>query len=370
MSCPESFMRRALELAGVAEGRTRPNPAVGAVLVRDGQIVGEGYHPQAGLPHAEIYALRAAGELARGADLYVTLEPCSHHGRTGPCADAVSAAGVARVFVGVADPNPMVAGRGIARLREAGVKVEVGVLEADCRRMIAPFAKHVTTGTPYVILKSAVTLDGQTATAGGESRWISNAASRAEVHRLRDRVDAVMVGVGTVLRDDPSLTTRLPAGGRDATRIVVDSRLRIPEEAALLHLASSASTVIATTARAAETKRQRLEALGAQVFVVEEDQTGRVDLRLLMARLGASGIQSILLEGGAELNAAALHSGIVDRMMIFVAPLLLGGHGGKGIFAGSGVERLCEATALTEIRIRRFGDDTLIEGEVQPCSPA
>ena len=365
----ESYMRRALELAGVAEGRTRPNPAVGAVLVRDGEIVGEGYHPQAGLPHAEIYALRAAGALARSADLYVTLEPCSHHGRTGPCADAVLAAGVARVFVGTQDPNPQVAGRGIARLREGGVAVEVGVLEADCRRMIAPFAKHVTVGTPYVILKSAVTLDGQTATVGGESQWISNAESRAEVHRLRDRIDAVMVGAGTVLRDDPKLTTRLPTGGRDAMRIVVDSRLRIPEEAALLHLESSAPTVIATTAGASATKRQRLESLGAQVLVVGADAEGRVDLRQLMVQLGAMDVQSILLEGGAELNAAALRCGIVDRAMIFVAPLLLGGHGGKGIFAGTGVERLCEATSLTEIRVRRFGDDTLIEGEVQPCSP-
>ncbi|BCR04764.1 riboflavin biosynthesis protein RibD [Desulfuromonas versatilis] len=368
MPSTESFMRLALDLARRGEGRTRPNPAVGALIVRDGQVVGEGFHPQAGQPHAEIFALRQAGDLARGADLYVTLEPCSHHGRTGPCAAAVIAGGLARVFVGTRDPNPLVSGRGIEMLRSAGIEVTTGILESECRRLIAPFAKHVTSGRPYLILKSAMTLDGNTATRSGDSQWISNEQSRLFVHRLRDRVDAIMVGIGTVLRDDPRLTTRLPEGGRDPLRVVVDGRLRIPEDAAMLRLESAAATLIATTAEAPAEKVARLRAGGADVLVVP-GKDGRVGLAELMRELGARGIQSLLLEGGATLNAAALEAGLVDRVMLFVAPKLLGGFGGKGIFAGAGVERLAEARLLEDLRVTRFGDDILVEGEVRPCSP-
>lgn len=368
MSLAEQHMRIALELARRAEGRTRPNPAVGAVIVRDGCVVGEGCHPEAGQPHAEIFALRQAGERARGADLYVTLEPCSHQGKTGPCADAVVAAGIGRVFVGTRDPNPQVAGRGIECLRQAGIEVRVGILEPDCRRLIAPFAKHVTTGRPYVILKSAITLDGKIATSTGDSQWISNAASREHVHRLRDRVDAVMVGIGTVLGDDPRLTTRLPEGGRDACRVVVDSRLRIPEDAALLAPDSAAATIVATTEAAPAAKVARLRSRGVQVLQVAE-KGGHLDLAELMRLLGGSGIQSVLLEGGSGLNAAVLEAALVDRVMVFVAPMLIGGEGGKGIFAGHGVERLADAVCLTDIRVSRFGDDTLIEGEVETCLP-
>jgi len=369
MTRDERYMARALELARMGEGRTRPNPAVGAVVVRDGEIVGEGFHPRAGEPHAEIFALRQAGPLARGAELFVTLEPCSHHGRTGPCVEAVLAAGIRRVCIGTGDPNPLVAGRGITRLHEAGVEVLSGVLEPECRYLIAPFAKHVTTGLPFVILKSAVTLDGCTATVCGDSRWISGPQSRAWVHRLRDRIDAVMVGIGTVLRDDPQLTTRLPEGGRDATRIVVDSRLRIPEEAAMLALASSAPTIIATTAAASPEKVARLQARGLVVLQVAAAAEG-VDLHELLRNLGARGIQSVLLEGGNILNASALRSGLIDRAMVFVAPLLLGSGEAPGIFSGRGAERLADALRLEDIRVRRFGDDVLIEGEVRSCSPA
>lgn len=369
MSRDERYMVRALELARMGEGRTRPNPAVGAVIVRGDEVIGEGYHPQAGEPHAEIFALRQANERARGAELFVTLEPCSHHGRTAPCVEAVLAAGIRRVCIGTGDPNPKVAGRGIARLQDAGVDVRVGVLEADCRQLIAPFAKHVTTGLPFVVLKSAVTLDGRTATVSGDSRWITGAESRAWVHHLRNRLDAVMVGVGTLLRDDPLLTTRLPKGGRDATRIVVDSRLRIPETAAMLGVVSSAPTIIATTAAAPAEKIARLQARGAQVMIAAASAEG-VDLQDLLRRLGDSGIQSILLEGGNILNASALQAGLIDRAMIFIAPLLLGSGDAPGIFAGRGPERLAEALRLTDIRVRRFGDDTLIEGEVSGCLPA
>jgi diaminohydroxyphosphoribosylaminopyrimidine deaminase/5-amino-6-(5-phosphoribosylamino)uracil reductase len=363
MSRDDRYMQRALELARLGEGRTRPNPAVGALIVRDDEVVGEGYHPQAGEPHAEIFALRQAGEKARDAELFVTLEPCSHHGRTGPCAEAVLTAGIRRVCIGTGDPNPQVAGRGIARLQAGGVEVRVGVREAECRQLIAPFAKHIVTGLPFVILKSAMTLDGRTATVTGDSRWISGAESRAWVHHMRDRLDAVMVGIGTLLRDDPLLTTRLPTGGRDAARIVIDSQLRIPETAAILEVQSTAPTIIATTAAAPPEKVARLEARGVHIMMSAAGEGG-VALPDLLRQLGAAGVQSILLEGGSILNAAALRAGLIDRIMIFIAPVLLGSGEAPGIFAGRGPEHLAAALKLTEVRVRRFGDDTLIEGEV------
>lgn len=363
----ERHMRRALELARRGEGRTRPNPPVGAVIVRDGTIVGEGFHPAAGEPHAEIFALRQAGALARGATLYVTLEPCCHTGRTGPCAAAVIAAGIARVVVGTRDPNPRVDGGGIEQLRAAGIAVESGVLGAECRRLIAPFAKHVTTGLPFVTLKAGITLDGAVATASGESQWITGAVSRAAAHRLRERSDAIMVGVGTVLADNPRLTTRLAEGeGRNPLRIVVDSQLRTPPGAALL--AEPGEVLILTTPSATLQAKARLEAAGAEVLRVAQTPAG-VDLAAALRLLGARGVQSILLEGGGRLNHAALHAGLVDRVCAFVAPLFLGGSG-IPLFAGEGVARLDRAFRLREVRIECCGDDVLIEGEVEtPCSP-
>lgn len=360
-------MRRALELARRGEGRTRPNPPVGAVIVRDGTVVGEGFHPAAGEPHAEIFALRQASTRARKATLYVTLEPCCHVGRTGPCSEAVIAAGIARVVVGTRDPNPRVDGGGIERLRTAGIAVESDVLGAECRRLIAPFAKHVTTGLPFVTLKAGITLDGAVATTSGESQWITGEASRAAAHRLRDRSDALMVGVGTVLADNPRLTTRLAGGeGRNPLRIVVDSQLRTPADAALL--AEPGEVLILTTPSAPSQAAARLEAVGAEVLRVEPSLTG-VDLAAALRLLGARGVQSILLEGGGRLNHSALHAGLVDRVCTFVAPLLLGGSG-IPLFAGEGVARLDEAIRLREVRIERCGDDVLIEGEVEtPCSP-
>jgi diaminohydroxyphosphoribosylaminopyrimidine deaminase/5-amino-6-(5-phosphoribosylamino)uracil reductase len=340
---------------------------VGAVVVRNGEIIGEGFHPRAGDPHAEIFALRQAGERGRGADLYVTLEPCCHQGRTGPCVQAVMAAGIARVFVGCVDPNPQVAGAGLAILRAADIAVLSGILEPECRRLIAPFAKHVISGLPYVILKSALTLDGRTATHTGESQWISGVESRLAVHRLRDKVDAVMVGIGTVLKDDPRLTTRLPEGGRDPLRLIVDTDLRIPETAAVLDPGSNAPTLLAVTSRAPAEKLARLQARGVQILSVAEE-AGKLDLGDLLRQLGARGVQSILLEGGARLNAAALEAGIVDRVMLFVAPILFGGSEGPGLFAGSGVARLAEAIRLADIRVGRSGEDILIEGEIRRCS--
>lgn len=359
---PEQFMARALELARLGEGRTRPNPPVGALLVQNGDIVGEGFHARAGEAHAEINALRQAGDKARGADLYVTLEPCSHQGRTGPCADAVIAAGIRRVFVGCADPNPRVAGRGMEGLRAAGIQVLEDVLGDDCRWLIGPFARHITSGLPLVTLKAALTLDGRTATATGDSQWISNAASRAHVHEVRDRVDAILVGLGTVERDDPRLTTRLPQGGRDAARVVVDSRLRLSEQARLLHLDSPAPTVIATTQQASYGKIRRLRELGARVLVLPEKE-GRVDLKALLVALGDMEMQHVLLEGGATLNGEFLRESLIDRVMLYLAPRLIGGDG-KSLFGGTGAQLLAEAARVANPRIQRFGEDLLYEGEV------
>ena len=364
------FMQQALDLARCGEGRTAPNPAVGAVIVVDGEVVGSGFHPKAGDPHAEIFALREAGVLARGADIYVTLEPCSHHGRTGPCCDALIAAGVVRVFVGTPDPNPQVSGRGIARLRAAGIEVIVGICEQECCILIAPFVKHITTGKPFVILKAASTLDGCMTTSTGESQWITNEDSRNHVHQVRNRIDAIMVGVGTVLRDNPRLTTRLPDGGRDPLRIVVDSRLRTPLDAAIVHPDSLAKTLIATTDKVCPNKIKALEQHPMVEVVQLPDYQGRVDLTALMSLLGERDIQSVLVEGGAILNMSLFNARLIDRVMVYFAPKLIGGDDGKRLFAGQGVTRLVDALQLKNIRSRRFGDDLLIEGEVVACLPA
>ena len=354
------MMRRALSLARKGVGKTSPNPAVGCVVVQGGEVVGEGWHRKAGTPHAEIHALRRAAERAGGADVYVTLEPCSHHGRTPPCADALISAGVARVFIGMQDPNPLVSGKGMAALRAAGIRVECGILERECRLLNEPFIKHVTSGFPFVILKSAMTLDGRTATASGDSKWITSEKSRKYVHKLRAMVDAVMVGVGTVVADDPQLTCRMGVRGRDPLRVIVDSRMRTPLDSALFSLASPAKTVIATItedpARAAE-----LEAHGAEI-VLCKDEDGKVDLADLLARLGSRGIQSVLLEGGRELAGTALRKGLVDKFLLFYAPKLLGGADGFGLFAGDGPARMADAQVIRDVVVKRFGEDILVEG--------
>jgi diaminohydroxyphosphoribosylaminopyrimidine deaminase/5-amino-6-(5-phosphoribosylamino)uracil reductase len=359
----QQYMQLALDLAVRAVGRTCPNPPVGAVVVRDNEIVGRGYHPEAGQPHAEIFALNEAGEKAAGATLYVTLEPCNHQGRTGPCTEAIIKAGISRVVVGATDPNPKVAGTGLQRLKTAGIEIESGVLNDECRELIAPFARHVSTGLPLVTLKMAMTLDGQTATSSGDSRWISNEESRLHVHRMRDRSDAIMAGIGTVLADDPQLTTRLPDGGQDPIRIVVDSNLQLPVSAQVLTVDSPTGLVVITIESADIVRIKSLEKAGAEVVVVPAVD-GQVDLKAMVAELGRRNIQSVLLEGGATLAAAALRQGIIDRVAIFVAPKLLGGNDGAMLFNGIGCTLMSEAVKLENIRVSRFGDDVLYEGEV------
>ena len=355
----ESMMKRAMTLARKGVGRTSPNPPVGCVIARDGKIVGSGWHRAAGTPHAEIHALREAGDTARGSDVFVTLEPCSHFGRTPPCADALIAAGVGRVYAGMVDPNPLVAGKGVKQLRAAGIPTFPGLLEPECRRLIGPFIKQVATGLPFVTLKSALTLDGKTATAGGDSKWITGELARRHVHRLRYESDALMVGVETVLADDPQLTCRLPRGGRDPLRVIVDSRLRTPLDARLFRVRTTATTLIATVQQD-EARLAPYRALGAEVVSCREEG-GRVDLADLLARLGERGVQSVLVESGGELAGALLRQGLIDRLIFFYGSKLVGGEG-RSPFSGAGVEKMSEAIRLQEIEVRRFGDDLKVSG--------
>lgn len=363
----ESMMRRALSLAKRGVGKTSPNPAVGCVIVRDGRIVGQGWHRKAGTPHAEVHALHEAGDLARGADVYVTLEPCSHFGKTPPCADALIQAGVRRVVIGTADPNPKVNGGGTAKLSSAGIEVISGILEEPCRRINLPFFKHITTGLPYVILKSAMTLDGKTATSTGDSKWISSALSRLYVHRLRSRMDAVMVGIGTVIADDPQLNVRLPGKRREPVRVVVDSTLRIPLHARLLHMVSESPTIIATTAAESE-KMDKLRVAGAKIMGCR-DHCGRVDLHDLLRQLGEQGVQTVLLEGGRELAGQALRLNLIDRFIFFYAPRFIGG-GGFDLFGGDGAQVMADAPRAGIESIRRIGNDIVVEGFTEAtCLP-
>ena len=362
----QHFMQLALNLARKGEGRTSPNPPVGAVVVSSGIVVGKGFHPQAGEPHAEIFALKQAGEKARGADIYVTLEPCSHQGKTPPCVDALIAAGIKSVYIGVVDPNPLVAGSGVKKLKEAGIEVQTGVLELECRRLIKPFRKHITTGLPFTIYKAAITLDGNTATIEGDSRWVSGKESRLQVHQLRDQVEAIMVGVGTVLNDDPLLNTRLSDGqGRDPLRIVVDSQLRINPECRMLKQNSAAKTLIATISTD-QKKILALQNIGAEVCVFSAE-SGRVFLPELWYELGRRNVQKLLLEGGSKLAESALEKGLIDQVMLFLAPKLLGGLSGFGMFSGFGCATMAEATQLEDMRYMQIGEDLMITGDISPC---
>ncbi|MBI4389295.1 MAG: bifunctional diaminohydroxyphosphoribosylaminopyrimidine deaminase/5-amino-6-(5-phosphoribosylamino)uracil reductase RibD [Nitrospinae bacterium] len=355
-------MRRAVELAQKGAGRTSPNPMVGAVVVKDGKTVGEGYHKKAGRPHAEIEALKKAGRRARGASLYLNLEPCCHYGRTPPCTDAILAAGIARVVVGMRDPNPLVAGKGIGILKKAGVRVETGVLRAECERLNEVFVKYIRSRTPFVILKAAISLDGKIATAAGESRWISGAASRKIVHELRDGVDAVLAGAGTVLKDDPLLTTRLGRKkGKNPVRIVLDSHNRVPLNARVFYNAGTQRVIYVSTGQLPEERETALRRMGVEICSAAE-KDGKVDLRQLLRRLGEMGLTSVLIEGGSEVNASALEERIVDKIMLFAAPIVIGGRDAPGAVGGKGIESLRDAPSVKRLTVRRVGKDLLLEG--------
>jgi diaminohydroxyphosphoribosylaminopyrimidine deaminase/5-amino-6-(5-phosphoribosylamino)uracil reductase len=359
----ESFMRAALGFARKGVGKTSPNPAVGAVIVRKDQVVAAGFHRKAGAPHAEVEALNLLGGKAKQGDtLYVTLEPCNHYGRTPPCTQAILEKGVRKVVVGMRDPNPHVAGGGCDYLSGKGVEVVTGVLEGECRRLNEWFVTYVTKGRPFVIAKTAMTLDGWTATSTGHSRWVTNEQSREWVHRLRSQVDGILVGVGTVMADDPVLNTRLKkGGGRDPVRIIVDTHLRIPPSARVLGSARGSETLIAVSEDVPRRRLRRVERKGVS-FLTCPKKEGRIALKVLMETLGTRSITSVLLEGGATLMGAMIRERLVDKFCVFKAPRILGGNDGRPMALGKGPSRMDQSLQLKDIRIRRFGEDLLIEG--------
>jgi diaminohydroxyphosphoribosylaminopyrimidine deaminase/5-amino-6-(5-phosphoribosylamino)uracil reductase len=362
-SSHERFMKMALDLALKAKGRTSPNPLVGAVLVKEGKVIGTGYHQKAGMPHAEIEALKATGERARGADLYVNLEPCCTFGKTPPCCDALIKSGVKRVFAGMKDPNPLVSGKGFEILKGVGIETVGGILEEEARKTNEIFIKYITTKKPFVILKSAASLDGKTAAPSGESKWITGEEARGKVHEIRDEVDAVMVGVNTVIRDDPMLTAR-PKGREEKIpyRIVLDSALKIPENSRLLR-DDAKKTIIATTNKCPMEKAASLEAIGAIVIRVEEEG-GMVCLPALMKKLGEMEITSVLIEGGSRVNASALRSGIVDKVVFFYAPKIIGGADAFPMFGLEGARELKDAIRIKNMEVSRVGEDVMVVGYV------
>ena len=356
------YMGLAVELAQRGTGWTSPNPLVGAVLVKDGAIIGQGWHRKYGGLHAEREALADCRESPAGATLYVTLEPCCHQGRQPPCTQAILDAGIARVVVGSGDPNPLVAGKGLEILRAHGVQVEAGVCREACDALNPVFFHYIQTRRPYVVLKYAMTLDGKIATRTGASQWITGEAARRRVHRDRHRYRAILAGVGTVLADDPLLTCRME-GGRNPIRVICDTRLRTPLDSRIVRTAKEVPTILATACRD-EARRAPYEAAGCRVWVLPE-QDGHVDLAALMERLGAESIDSVLLEGGGALNWSALEQGLVQKVQAYIAPKLFGGGAAKSPVEGLGVETPAQAFHLKHITVTPLGDDFLLEGEVE-----
>lgn len=360
----QEYMRRALALAARGAGRVNPNPMVGCVIVKEGRVIGEGWHEDYGGLHAERQALEHCTEDAAGATLYVTLEPCCHWGKTPPCTDAILAHKIARVVIGCPDPNPLVAGQGVLLLRTHGVQVEVGVLEGECRALNRVFLHYIQTKTPFVVLKYAMTLDGKLAAVSGDSKWVTGAQARQHVHETRNRIAAIMVGIGTVQADDPMLTCRIE-GGRNPLRIVCDSHLRISPDSRIVRTARTIPTLLAAVER--NERAAALEAAGLELLMCAQ-RDGHVDLRDLMAKLGARGVDSVLLEGGAALHYAALEAGIVQSVHAYIAPKLIGGAHAKSPVGGAGIARMADAIALQDLRIMQLGEDYLLEGEIA-CSP-
>ena len=358
-------MQMALDLAIKGEGFTSPNPMVGAVVAKDGQVVGRGYHQMAGGPHAEVNAIDAAGKLADGATLYVTLEPCNHTGRTPPCTAKILAAGIKRVVVAMMDPNRDVAGGGAEFLAQQGIRITTGVCEKQARKLNEAFVKFVGTRRPFVMAKCAATLDGRLATRSGDSKWITGKPARQFVHRLRHAVDGILVGINTVRADNPSLTTRLPDGrGKDPLRIILDTHLAISPQAKLLQQASDAETILVVGPAVPSAKKTPFEKAGARVIEAEL-KNGLIDMDALMDRLGSMGVTSLLIEGGSRVLASAFRAGIVDKVFFFYAPKILGGDDGIPICSGPGPELMRQSIAVNDIEVRRFGDDVMIEGYIR-----
>jgi diaminohydroxyphosphoribosylaminopyrimidine deaminase/5-amino-6-(5-phosphoribosylamino)uracil reductase len=356
----ERHMRRALELAERGRGLVEPNPLVGAVLARDGQVVGEGWHQRFGDAHAEVNAIAAAGEAARGATLYVTLEPCCHHGKTPPCTDAVIRAGIVRVVMAMIDPFPRVAGQGILRLVNAGVSIHTGLYDEAARRLNAPYLKLLEKARPYVHAKWAMSLDGKIATRTGDSKWISNEASRRRAHELRGRMDAIVVGIGTALADDPLLTSR-PPGPRRATRIVLDREARLPLTGQLVSTAHEVPVIVAVGAAPAD-RQTALKERGCEILPLPTRADARPDIVALLDELGRRRMTNVLVEGGAEVLGSFLDAGEIDEAHVFLAPCIVGGAAAKSPVAGVGAEKVAEALRLTEWRVEERQGDLYLRG--------
>jgi diaminohydroxyphosphoribosylaminopyrimidine deaminase/5-amino-6-(5-phosphoribosylamino)uracil reductase len=368
------IMKRALELAKQGLGYTSPNPMVGAVITDEaGNIIGEGYHRKVGTPHAEVHAINAAGDRARGGILYVNLEPCSHYGRTPPCTSAIIEAGIKTVVISMVDPNPLVAGRGVNQLQNQGINVITGALEKEARELNKSFIKYITTKRPYVTLKVAMTLDGKIATVSGDSKWITGEPARELVHQLRHQVDAIMVGINTVLADNPRLTTRLKEGqGKDPIRVIIDSKLRLPLDCHLVTQESMTKTIVITGSNMDSDKIKELLNRGVIVIEAPEGIDG-IDLGWVMGWLGSREISHVLLEGGSQLNFSALKADLVDEFWWFIAPKLIGGKAAPTPMGGAGVELMANAYQMDQFVFERIGQDILIKGYPkkggESCSP-
>ncbi len=363
----EYYMQKALELAALGCGWVNPNPMVGAVIVKDGEIIGTGYHERYGQAHAERNALAACTGSAQGATLYVTLEPCCHYGKTPPCTEAILDSGIQRVVVGAMDANPLVAGKGVALLQQHGIEVRTGVLEAQCRKQNEVFFHFIQQRQPYVVMKYAMSMDGKTATFSGHSRWITGETARHRVQQDRHRYSAIMVGVNTVLADNPQLTCRLEQS-RNPLRIICDSQLRTPLHAQVVTTAQEIPTLLATCCTE-QARWSAYQQLGCEILLLPE-KNGSVDLSALMRELGKRQIDSILLEGGGTLCWSALSSGLVHKVQAYIAPKLLGGRQAPTPLMGQGVDRADRAFELSQPSITQLGEDILLESEVRTCSPA
>lgn len=355
-------MKLALELAKKGQGFVNPNPMVGAVIVKNGEVIAKGYHRKFGFPHAEVEAFRNADKSVEDSTLYVTLEPCCHYGKTPPCADLIVQKKVKRVVVGVLDPNPLVAGRGIRKLQKAGIDVTVGVMQDECRKLNEVFFKYILNKKPFVVMKAAVSLDGKIATKKGESKWISGRESRKRVHESRGKYSAVMVGINTVLEDDPLLTCRVKEKN-NPIRVIVDSNLRIPLDSKIIKTVSEVPVVIATVNKDLE-KIKKLMKMGVTVLKTN-NKDGRVDLNELISELGKRNIDSILIEGGGTLNYSALQAGVVDKVEFYIAPKIIGGVDAKTSVEGIGIDKLCETFNVNFGEVSRIGNDILIQGYIE-----
>ncbi len=356
----EKYMALALELAEKGRGNVEPNPMVGAVLVKDGEIIGKGYHQAFGGAHAEIHAIHEGGMGCKGATLYVSIEPCAHYGKTAPCADAIIKAEIAKVVIPVIDPNPITSGKGIQKLKESGIEVRLGVMELQAKRLNAPFFKLMQKGSPYVIVKWAMSLDGKIATCSGDSRWITSDESRAYVHKIRGQVDGILVGINTAVRDDPLLTCRLE-GGRNPRRIIVDSNATLPLDSRLLNTIGESEIMVAVNSNADQGRIEKLKHLGCKI-IQTQGTDGSVDLKELFRLLGEMKLTNILVEGGGNIITSMIEGHFADKIIVFIAPVIIGGESAMSPVRGKGADTMCNAVKMNDINIKRFLNDIAIEG--------